>query len=188
LEYENQRLRDAANDTKLDEFHATSSRIEALQAGREQSMMRISELETQVKASERSLNERNLKIESLERSVQQALADLDRQRNESDSRLKDLQAKLEDGEAMVKNLKEAIEAKEGLENQSNSLVKAKNTEISLLESRILKTSADWEQDRRELAAQVDELRQAGQVSVYVSSAFRHLNTDPRKPSLYTRND
>jgi CAP-Gly domain-containing linker protein 1 len=163
LQYENQRLREAADDTTADDLQAASSRIEALQAEREETMTRISELETQVKTTERSHNERNSKVESLERSVQQAVADLDRQRNESESRLKDLQAKLEDGDAMVKNLKSAIEAKEGLENQNDSLLKAKNAEIALLESRLQKASADWEQDRRELGGQVDELRQAGQV-------------------------
>lgn len=164
LEYENQRLRDAANDTKPDLLQVASTRIEVLQAEHEESTTRISELESQIKTSERSLYERNSKVESLERSIQQALADLDRQRIESDSRLKDLQAKLEDGDVMVKNLKEAIEAKEGLENRNDSLLKAKNAEITLLESRIQKASADWEQDRKELAGQVDELRQAGQVS------------------------
>jgi CAP-Gly domain-containing linker protein 1 len=164
LEYENQRLREAANDTKADELQAASGRIELLQATHEESMTRISELETHIKTSERSLNERNSKVEFLERIIQQTLADLDRQRNESETRLKELQAKLEDSDAMVKNLKEAIEAKEGLENQNDSVLKAKNAEIILLESRIQKTSADWEQDRKELAGQVDELRQAGQVS------------------------
>ena len=187
MEYENRRLRDAANDTKFDELQTASGRIEILQAENEQSMTRISELETQVKTSERSLNERNSKVESLERNVQQALADLDRQRNETESRLKDQQAKLEDRDAMVKNLKEAIETKEGLENQNDSVLKAKNAEIALLESRIHKTSADWEQDKRELAGQVDELRQAGQVSQSVSTVCIYLNFNPRKLSPYTRN-
>jgi len=187
LEYENQRLRDAANDTKADELQAASGRIESLQATNEEFMTRISELETHVKTSERSLNERNSKVESLERTVQQTLADLDRQRNESETRLKELLAKLEDSDAMVKNLKEAIEAKEGLENQNDSVLKAKNAEITLLESRIQKTSVDWEQDRKELAGQVDELRQAGQVSRSVSTADIYLNVDFRKLSPYTRN-
>jgi CAP-Gly domain-containing linker protein 1 len=187
LDYENQRLRNAANDTKADELQAVSGRIEVLQATNEESMTRISELETHVKTSERSLNERSSKVESLERTIQQTLADLDRQRNESETRLKDLQAKLEDSDAMVKNLKEAIEAKEGLENQNDSVLKAKNAEITLLESRIHKTSADWEQDRKELAGQVDELRQAGQVSQPVSTAGIYLNLDLRKLSPYTRN-
>jgi chromosome segregation ATPase len=164
LEYENQRLRDAASDTTSNDLQAASSRIEALQAERDETMTRISELETQIKTSERSFNERNSKVESLERSLQQAIADLDRQKNESEGRLKDLQAKLEDSDAMVKNLKGAIEAKEGLENQNDSLLKAKNAEIALLEARIQKASSDWEQDRKELGGQVDELRQAGQVS------------------------
>jgi CAP-Gly domain-containing linker protein 1 len=187
LEYENQRLRDAASDTTSNDLQAASSRIEALQAERDETMTRISELETQIKTSERSFNERNSKVESLERSLQQAIADLDRQKNESEGRLKDLQAKLEDSDAMVKNLKGAIEAKEGLENQNDSLLKAKNAEIALLEARIQKASSDWEQDRKELGGQVDELRQAGQVSQSFFSEGFYFNLDLRKLLRYTRN-
>lgn len=163
LQYENQRLRDAAGDGKADELQEASRKIEVMQAEREQANARISDLESQVKVMDRSLNERNLRVESLERHVQQAQADLDRQKTDSDSRLKDLQAKMEDGEAMVKNLKDAIEAKEGMENQNDTLLSAKNAEIALLESRMQKTAAEWDQDRKQLGAQVDELRQAGQV-------------------------
>lgn len=187
LEYENQRLRDVANDTTTDGVQAASNRAEALQLERDDAMTHISDLESQLKATERSLNERHSKVEYLERNVQQTMADLDRQRNESESRLKDLQAKLEDGEAMVKNLKEAIETKEGLENQSDSLLKAKNAEIALLESRFQKTSADWDQDRKELGGQVDELRQAGQVSLSFHSFILYIKYDRRKPSPCTRN-
>lgn len=163
LDYENKRLRDESANLNDGELSEAKSCIETLQAQREETMERISELETQVKTTERSVNERNSRIESLERQLSQSVADSERQKAEADSRLRDLQAKLGDGESMVKNLKEAIAAKEGLENQSDSVLKAKNAEITLLESRLQKVSADWDQDKKELGAQVDELRQAGQV-------------------------
>lgn len=168
MEYENQRLRDLPVDNKAND--GADRKVEELQVvmdelrkERDEVSTRVSGLETQIKASERSLDERNTKVESLERLVQQHAADLERQKADSEGRVKDLQAKVEDSEEMVRNLKEAIEAKEGLENQNDSVLKAKNAEIALIESRMQKTSADWEQERKHLLSQVDELRQAGQV-------------------------
>lgn len=177
LDYENKRLRDESANPNDGELSEAKSRVETLQAQREETMTRISELEAQVKTTERSVNERNSRIESLERQLSQSAAHSERQNTEAENRLKDLQAKLDDGDSMVKNLKEAIEAKEGLENQNDSVLKAKNTEIALLESRLQKISADWDQDKKELGARVDELRQAGQVCqfVYVWSHISHQN-------------
>ena len=170
LDYENKRLRDESANSNDRELSEAKSCVETLQAQREETMKRISQLETQVKTTERSVNERNSRVESLERQLSQSAADSERQKAEADNRLKDLQAKLDDGESMVKNLKEAIVAKEGLENQNDSVLKAKNAEINLLESRLQKVSADWDQDKKELGAQVDELRQAGQVYQFLYSS------------------
>ncbi|KAF7973871.1 hypothetical protein HWV62_14088 [Athelia sp. TMB] len=170
MEYENQRLRDLSTEIKVDNAANTKveelqTAIDALRVERDQAAARVTDLEAQTKASERSLDERNAKVESLERQVQQHVADLERQRADSEGRVKDLQAKVEDSEEMVKNLKEAIEAKEGLENQNDAVLKAKNAEIALLESRMQKTSTDWDQERKHLLSQVDELRQAGQETI-----------------------
>lgn len=176
-EHENQRLRDTSADKKAEDLQIV---VEDLRKEREQASGRITELENQTKLTERSLDERNSKVESLERQVQQYSADLDRQKTDGEVRAKDLQAKVDDGEEMLKNLKGAMEVKEGLENQNDSVLKAKNAEIALLESRMQKTSTDWDQERKQLMAQVDELRQAGQVRLAICYPLVCLFRD-RKP-------
>ena len=187
LDYENKQLRDESANSNNGELSEVKSCVETLQAQRKETMARILELETQMKTSERSVNERNTRIESLERQLSQSAADSERQKVEADNRLKDLRAKLDDGESMVKNLKEAIEAKEGLENQNDVVLKAKNSEITLLESRLQKVSADWNQDKKELGAQVDELRLAGQVCQFLCSG-KYFSSNCRKLSHYTKRD
>lgn len=183
-EYENQRLRDTSADKKAEDLQNI---VEDLRKEHEQASGRITELENQTKLTERSLDERNSKVESLERQIQQYSADLDRQKTDGEIRTKDLQTKVDDGEEMLKNLKGAIEAKEGLENQNDSVLKAKNAEITLLESRMQKMSTDWDQERKQLMAQVDELRQAGQVRLAMCYPLVCLFRD-RKPSPYMKND
>lgn len=162
MEYENTRLEAAAMAPGID-VTGTSIRLEAVQTERDDAFIRISQLETQIKTAERSLNERDLKVEALQRAIQQSIADLDAQRNDSEGRLKDLQSKLDDNLILVQNLKEALEAKEGLENENDAVLKAKNAEVALLQARVEKAYVELENERRELGAQVSELRQAGQV-------------------------
>jgi CAP-Gly domain-containing linker protein 1 len=161
LEYENERLQSVPK-TLPDDLEA-ARRAEAMEAERDQERSRISQLEAQIKTTERSLNERDSKVDSLQRVVQQMTADLDAKRNDSESRLRDLQSKLDDSVVLVQNLKEALEAKEGRENENNAILKAKNAEVALLQSRVEKAYVELENERRELGAQVGELREAGQV-------------------------
>ncbi|KAG1762239.1 hypothetical protein EDD22DRAFT_953319 [Suillus occidentalis] len=88
-----------------------------------------------------------------------------RVKNENEARIADLQAKLDTSESLVKSLKEAIAVKEGVEHDRDALLKAKNDEIGLLEGRLEKVSGELEADRKELNAQIDELRQAGQETI-----------------------
>ncbi|KII92295.1 hypothetical protein PLICRDRAFT_172397 [Plicaturopsis crispa FD-325 SS-3] len=164
LDYENQRLR-VTVDSQAGEHAEVTKHVEALQVERDDALSRIADLEGRYKTAERSLNERDSRIDALDRAAQQAATEAEQRRAEADNRLKDLQSKLDDSTALINNLKEALDAKEGMENQNDAVLKAKNAEISLLQARVDKVSADFLDERRELGAQVEELREAGQETI-----------------------
>lgn len=143
--------------------HLTEER-NSLTKERDEFSMRVSTLEAAAKTQERTLAERESKIEALERAVKESTLDLTQLKTDSENRQKELQSKLQDNEAMLKNLKEVITAKEGQETESGAVLAAKDKEIALLESRVEKTSKEWEEERTELHRQVQELRLAGQVN------------------------
>ncbi|KAF8554711.1 hypothetical protein OG21DRAFT_1496815, partial [Imleria badia] len=118
---------------------------QALEKDRDSALATVAEAEKELRIIERKLSEKDSKVESLERSNAQTAAELERAKAEHDARLNDLQAKLDTNEALVRSLKEAIEAKEGAEHESDTLLKAKNTEIGILETRLEKVSTELEE-------------------------------------------
>lgn len=139
--------------------------FESLKDERDQALLRIQELEGQLKASERSLNDRLSKISNLERSVQSGATELESVRADRDARLRDLETKLEENEHLVSRLKEAIEVKSNEAGQNEGVIQAKNAEIGLLEGRVKKANSELEDVRRDLISQVEELRRAGQETI-----------------------
>ncbi|KAG1839264.1 hypothetical protein F4604DRAFT_1885313 [Suillus subluteus] len=139
LERENASLRDAADAARAD-----VALVQALESERDTAL------------ASRKLTERESKIESLERAALKTTSELERIKNENEARVADLQAKFGTNESLVKSLKEALR---------DALLKAKNDEIGLLEGRLEKVSGELEVDRKELNAQIDELRQAGQETI-----------------------
>lgn len=189
LEYENQRLLQSQDGGAAEEeLERTKARLQTLESEREASHTRVVELEASLRTSERSLDENTSKIEGLERTVQTSVSDLEKAKTEGENRLKSLQSNLEDSEALVKSLKEAVEAKEGAAMENDAVLKAKDAEVAMLQTRLQKAQAELEEERKELGAEVDELRQAGQVSLLQTltryeSALNHLR---RKRSRCTR--
>lgn len=158
-EDESQRLRTRSDGAERE----ASQRIEALVAERDKHAARVSELEAAARTAERALTERDATMEALQRTADQAARDVDKARADGEARLRDVQSKLDDRDALIVQFKEAVETREGEQSESAAVVKAKNTEIALLEARVEKAYAELEEERRELGAQVDELRRAGQV-------------------------
>ncbi|KAG9316529.1 hypothetical protein JVU11DRAFT_2579 [Chiua virens] len=152
---------------------------------RDSALAAVAEIEKELRVAERKMSEKESKIESLERSNAQTFAELERVKTENDARMNDLQAKIDSSEALVKSLKEAVEAKEGAEHESNTLLKAKNAEISLWEARLDKVSTEFDAERKELGLRIDELRQAGQVGAleFVSS-FSNRSVSQETIALY----
>lgn len=160
LQKENLSLRET-----ITSLRANDEKHHATERERDTALSSLAEMEKEVRGLERRLNEKDSRFEALERSHSQTAAELERSRTESEARLNDLQAKLQTGEALVKSLKQAIEVKEGAEHESGALLKAKNAEIALLEGRLEKVSTELDIERKELGAQIEELRQAGQETI-----------------------
>ncbi|KAL4078456.1 hypothetical protein V8B97DRAFT_2021512 [Scleroderma yunnanense] len=160
LQKENSSLRETVSSLR-----ANGERHRDIERERDIALSSLAEMEKEVRSLERRLSEKDSRLEMLGRSHSQSLAELERSRMEGDARLNDLQAKLGSSEILVKSLKEAIEVKEGAEHESDALLKAKNAEIALLEGRLEKLSTELDMERKELGAQIEELRQAGQETI-----------------------
>jgi CAP-Gly domain-containing linker protein 1 len=159
LEYENGRLR-----SSLDELRAasaeTANRTDA-DVGETRSLRdRVSTLEECLRATEASYDEGVSEISTL----QNGLADLERQRDEREQDLAELGAKVAECTAQVEGMNEAIELKEARERELESILEAKSVEIVALKEHVDNLSAQFEDERQELGIQINELRQAGQVS------------------------
>lgn len=159
LEFENERLRSSAGASK----HDDQKLISRIEDEKQQTASRMLLLEAELKTAQRSLNERDTKIQSLERAVQQGVAELEKQKHESECCLKNLQSNLDDNATLMQSLRDAIEVKEGVVHENDAVLKAKNAEVALLESRVERAYGELADERKELGSQVDELRQAGQV-------------------------
>jgi CAP-Gly domain-containing linker protein 1 len=143
---------------------AARGKNEVLEEEKKRLAARIVELEAQTKIDARALKERQDKIESVERSAQSATDHADKIRLEGESKVRDALSKLADSEALVNSLKEAIQMNTSAASENHAVLQAKDAEITLLETRVARATADLEEERRELGGQVDELRRAGQVS------------------------
>ncbi|KAJ6475245.1 hypothetical protein C8R47DRAFT_1142759 [Mycena vitilis] len=163
LEYENERLRAASVPPDAD--RDSLAQLTALRLEHEDAQSRVSGLEDQLKAAELSLEERITQIQELENARTQVLADLDQEKAQGESRVQILEQKLEDSLQLAETLKEAVALSETAEQESEGKLKAKQAEIVALEIRLKRTQTELDEDRLELGAQVDELRQAGQETI-----------------------
>jgi CAP-Gly domain-containing linker protein 1 len=158
LEYENERLRSAAAEPNVTDLAALSRQTD--QAEQDQSLLiRIAELEERVQVAEVSYNDRS----SLADSLQNAVANLERQREEGRQRLEELEARLAESVASVENLSTMVKLKEAGEKELNSILLSKNADLAAFEEQVKMLYAKFDDERRELGGQIDELRQAGQV-------------------------
>jgi chromosome segregation ATPase len=163
MEEENSRLR-----TELSGAQEAVEKVKVLEMvrkERDEAVSQKAEVESQLKIAERNVKERSTKIESLERSLQSSAEALSSQRTDSEARLKELRDQLDDTVNLTNSLKEAVEVKSNEAGQNEGIIKAKNTEIELLDSRVKKACAELDDVRRELTSQVDELRMAGQETI-----------------------
>ncbi|KAL1673859.1 hypothetical protein EV122DRAFT_293840 [Schizophyllum commune] len=160
LEYENERLRTASQDTE-----ASASRVKSLQEELTESAARIADLSGDLSEAKRSLSEQTSLAEKHAREHQDAVRQLESQKTSSESTISSLKAQMEEMESLVATLKDAVKEKEGVASENDATIQAKNAEIAALDARLKRTQIELQDERRELSAQVDELRQAGQETI-----------------------
>lgn len=158
LEAENQRLQTSSHvDVEVE------ARIESLTVDNTRLSSRTSQLETELLEKEKLVREKEDSIRAQDQDRQAATVELEKQKLDTESRMKTLQSKLDDSIALTATLKDALAAKEGQEHENDALIKAKDAEVALLQSQLERAYSELEDERKELGAQVDELRMAGQV-------------------------
>ncbi|KAL4268225.1 CAP-Gly domain-containing protein [Pleurotus pulmonarius] len=159
LEAENQRLQTPSSQPDVE------AHIESLTADNTRLSSRTSQLEAELLEKEKSVREKEDSIRALDQDRQAATVELEKQKLDTESRMKTLQSKLDDSIALTATLKEALAAKEGQEHENDALIKAKDAEVALLQSQLERAYSELEDERKELGAQVDELRMAGQETI-----------------------
>ncbi|KAL1742069.1 hypothetical protein HDZ31DRAFT_84391 [Schizophyllum fasciatum] len=160
LEYENERLRTASQDTE-----ANTSRVKSLQDELTESAARIADLSGDLADAKRALSEQTSLAEKHAREHQDALRQLESQKTSSEGTISSLKAQMEEMESLVATLKDAVKEKEGVASENDATIQAKNAEIAALDARLKRTQIELEDERHELSAQIDELRQAGQETI-----------------------
>ena len=142
------------------------SQLRTVKHEREMALLQASTVRNEVTSIQRTLDDKQAKLDSVSASH----ADLMTQVNvltdsnrDSEARMRDLNGTLEEKQSLIETLKQAVDAKSSKEGEAANAVKAKEAEISLLEARNKRAAAEFEEERKELMLQVDELRKAGQV-------------------------
>lgn len=162
LEYENERLRNLSAS-----IEATSSdppsQVESLQLERDEVANQVSLLQAELTVARNSITVQAAQIESLGRDYRTTLVQLDEQKSTSDIYSSELRSQLNEEVALARSLRESIDEQEILQRQTDVALKVKESDIAALELKLGRMQAELEDEKRELNAQIDELREAGQV-------------------------
>lgn len=161
LEYDNERLRSVSNIANNDNL--TDSHLQDVEQERGEAVRRIAQLEAELFTSENALQAQRMHSSALEQDYLRVTTELETLRISRDSRVEELQKKLDDDAAHVKTLVDSADRQAALAQQQEFLCKTREGEMAILELRIEKAYTELQDEKRELGAQIEELRMAGQV-------------------------
>ncbi|KAG8958856.1 hypothetical protein FRC00_002241, partial [Tulasnella sp. 408] len=156
------------NTALQNELSDALKQVQAVKEERDTALSQLSTARNETASAQRIVEDKQAKIDSLTQSntaLTTQVNGLQDSAREADVKLKDLTATVEEKDSLIKTLKEALEAKAGREDEAAAAIKAKDAEIGLLESRIKRAAADFDEERKDLLVQVDELRTAGQETI-----------------------
>ncbi|TFK44617.1 hypothetical protein BDQ12DRAFT_673277 [Crucibulum laeve] len=162
LEYENERLR---LTTVPNDITSLSDQLQLLQSERDSARQRLSEFEEKLSSRTLDLDHRDSRISSLEQELQQT-------RTESEIRVEADRVQLEttirqynETLSTIQRLQVEKDIKENLFVECESKLQESNSELVRIQSDIAKARSEFEDEKRELSAQIDELRVAGQETI-----------------------
>lgn len=162
LEYENERLRLASGD----EFASVlPEQLESLERERDEAIAKISYLEEGQAASNSNVEAHTHRISLLEQDLKRITSERDSQQLKDQLCVANLQKKAEEDVLVIQELQASLTARSHLVHQQNENLEVKETEIALLNLKLESMSKELEEEKRELGAQIDELRIAGQETI-----------------------
>ncbi|KAG8970030.1 hypothetical protein FRC03_011829 [Tulasnella sp. 419] len=150
------------------ELDVLKDELEKLKAEHEGVLSKLQTSQQAVESHLRDIKEKEAKIDTLNVSAKETSSRVDALEGslkETQSKLKDSEELIKDKDSLISTLKEAVDAKASKEDETASALRAKDAEIELLESRIQKLMADFEEEKKYLNSQVNELRLAGQETI-----------------------
>lgn len=161
LEYENERLRTASEV----EPAVDSAQSEQLQAEKQHAIDRATALDTKLTELEQDLKSRDMELRKLESQNVQLTMQLNDATSEAQRNLASHEQETQAHNASLKSLRDQMQELERFNSQKDAVISANASDIGVLRGDLERAYSDLEEERKELGAQIDELRVAGQVSL-----------------------
>jgi DNA repair exonuclease SbcCD ATPase subunit len=161
LEYENERLRTAS------EAEPVVDSVQ-LQSEKQIAIDRVAELEAKLAGLEQSSQTRDDELQKLEIRNSELTTQLNEATLEVKRSLVNHEQESQAHHATLKSLRDQVQELERLISQKDEVIDGHKSDVATLRSDLARAYADLEEDRKELGAQIDELRIAGQVSYCAS--------------------
>ncbi|KAF9481560.1 hypothetical protein BDN70DRAFT_876224 [Pholiota conissans] len=163
-EYENERLR-TASDLETEAKSSAQKELERLRQEQQSELEKYSALETKYAELERRLHTQDTRVETLEEENEKLTAQVEEALTQVEQSAAVHQQDSETRVLEVQALQTKVDEVEGLNKQKNEVNEANSLHIKQLEADLEKAYTDMEEERKELVAQIDELRVAGQETI-----------------------
>ncbi|KAF8973365.1 hypothetical protein BDZ97DRAFT_1780925 [Flammula alnicola] len=165
VEYENERLRTASIIEPGAPSVAQEEELEQRRLEQKEAIDRTSNLENKLSELESRLKSQASQVESLESETERLTSELNDARSESQRSIAAHQSESETHSLEVKSFQEKLDELDRLNSQKEEINEANTLKIKQLEANLDQSCIDMEEERRELMAQIDELRVAGQETI-----------------------
>jgi len=161
LEYENERLRTASETQPVED----SFRLEQLQSDKQNAVKRATELEANLAGFEQNLKSREDELQKLVTQNLELTTQLNDATSEVQRSLASHEQEKQAHHAISESLRNQLQELERLNSQKDEKITEHSSDIEALRGDLERSYAELEEERKELGAQIDELRIAGQVGL-----------------------
>lgn len=159
LEYENERLR-AASEA---EPTADPAQLEQLQSEKQKAIDMAVDLEVKVASLEEAIKSRNDRLQNLEARNLELTTQLNGAKDEVQRSTATKEQEAEFQRSALKSLQDQVQELKLLNAQREEVIDSRVSDIETLRNDLVKVHIELEEEKKELGAQIDELRIAGQV-------------------------
>ena len=159
VEYENERLR---TSSEVD----VGGQLKALQSERQEIIDRSLRLEREISLLESKLAAHAIQIETLNTEKESLMAQVTISQGEALASRLARQQDLDTHAIQLKTLREDIDSSGRANSEKDNIIKSNALIIEQLSADFERVCREFEEERKELTIQIDELRTAGQVSLF----------------------